>query len=77
MVRSGRLVSVVSLSVKFVVNVTGNIDNGTECIQKGFCEVACDLNITLPISLSLKVNKTSVVGLVHNLNLAEIEVKIV
>lgn len=74
LIRSGRIVTVFSLSVKFVVNVTGSISNATECIEKKQCEIACDLNITLPLSMALKLNKTDIVGLLHSASLYGVEV---
>lgn len=34
MIRSGRIVTVLSLSIKFVVNVNGNSSEGSQCILK-------------------------------------------
>lgn len=56
LVRSGRIVTVISLSVKFVVNVTESIQNRTQCIEEKGCVVACNLNMTLPLSLALNLN---------------------
>lgn len=55
LIRSGRIVTVLSLSIKFVVKLTDKPVNASECIAKGECVVACDLNMTLPLSLSLKI----------------------
>jgi hypothetical protein len=74
MIRSGRFVSVLSLSVKFVVNNTGKIANATECIEKKACIVACDLNMTLPLSLAMNINKKTIRAIVHSLSFHDIQV---
>jgi len=56
LVRSGRIVTVISLSVKFVINVTETIQDRTQCIEEKGCVVACNLNMTLPLSLALNLN---------------------
>ena len=63
-----------SLSVKFVVNVTGTTPNVTDCLVRKDCVTACDLNITLPLSLSLQMNKTDLLGFIQSVALHQIEV---
>jgi len=55
LIRSGRLISVLSLSIKFVVNVTGEIVDPVECIKEKGCAIACDLNMTMPLSVALNL----------------------
>lgn len=55
LIRSGRIVTVMSLSIKFVVKLTDKPLNETECIGNGECVIACDLNMTLPLSLALRI----------------------
>jgi hypothetical protein len=66
LVHSGRIVTVINLSIKFVVNVTENVSNIDECLRQHACEVATDLNMTLPLSLSLKMNLKTIVGMLHS-----------
>lgn len=73
-VRAGRVFTVMSLSVKFVVNVTGSTSNVTDCIEKSDCVIACDLNMTLPLSASVKLNKTDIKGLLQSVSLYDIQV---
>lgn len=70
--------TVLSLSIKFVVNVTG--DSSTtdvnKCLEKQACVVATDLNMTLPLSATLKLNSTSVQGLLHSAAFYDVRVHI-
>ena len=72
--RSGRMVTAMSLSVKFVVNTTKTIHDTKECIDAGKCIVACDLNLTLSASLILKVEQQLVHGLIHSVSVYEVGV---
>ena len=72
--RSGRMVSALSLSVKFVVNLTNSAIETDECIKTAKCVVACDLNLTLSASLILKIKQRIVHGLIHTLSIYEIGV---
>ena len=65
-VRSGRIVTVLSLSVKFVVDLEGNSTNKTQCIEDQDCVVACDLNMTIPLSLALKASLTTITAMLHS-----------
>lgn len=74
LVRSGRLVTVVSLSVKFAVNVTEKPLAPEKCLQSGDCVVACDLNMTLPLSVSLRTGSRLALGLLHHAAFYDISV---
>jgi heterodisulfide reductase subunit A-like polyferredoxin len=74
LIRSGRIVSVLSFSVKFVVKLTKKPMSTTECLAAGDCVVACDLNITLPLSLALNINSEKVVGLLQSLSIYSVDV---
>ena len=69
LIRSGRIVTVLSLSIKFVVKLTDRKVNTSECISSGDCVVATDLNMTLPLFLAMRLNEQNVVGLLHSVNL--------
>ena len=77
MVRSGRIVTVVSLSVKFVINVTETIQDRTQCIEEKGCVVACNLNMTLPLSLALNLNETFAQGMLHGVSFYDIQVSLI
>ena len=72
--RSGRMVTALSLSAKFVVNLTSTAMETDECIKTGKCVVACDLNLTLTASLILKVKQQIIHGLIHGLSIYEVGV---
>lgn len=74
LIRSGRIVTVISLSVKFAVNVTEKFLTPEECLKTGDCVVACDLNMTLPVSLALKLGSKLAMGLLHNAAFYDIKV---
>jgi len=77
LIRSGRLVSIISLSVKFVVNIAGKTNDATECLLKNECVVACNLNITLPLSLSLSITALKLYrALIHTASFYDISVSI-
>jgi len=40
-----------------------------ECIASGDCVVATDLNMTLPLSLAMRLNEQNIVGLLHSVSL--------
>lgn len=61
--------------MQFVVNVTGRGDSVDECVGKGDCVVACDLNVTLPLSAALYGSGGLYLnGLVNYVGVEEIEV---
>jgi hypothetical protein len=76
LVHSGRIVTVLSLSIKFVVNVTGDASTSdvNKCIEAKACVVGTDLNMTLPLSLALKVNSTTVLGMLHSASFYDVSV---
>lgn len=75
-IRAGKIVAAVSLSIKFVVNVTGRAeDDAKTCLLNGDCTIACDLNATLPIAAALHVDKGSVLhGLLHSITIEQLYV---
>lgn len=77
LIRSGRLVTVLSLSVKFAVNVTGKPLSAEDCLKSGDCVVACDLNMTLPVSVALKLGSKLAFGLLHHAAFYDISVKLI
>ena len=74
MIKSGRIITVLSLSVKFAVNVTGKNLTPEQCLQSGDCVVACDLNMTLPVSIALKLGDKLAMGLLHHAGFYDISV---
>ena len=70
-IRGGKIVAAVSLSIQFVVNVTGKAeDDAKNCLKSGDCVVACNLNATLPLSAALHINSGSVAhGLLHSITI--------
>jgi len=76
LVHSGRIITVLSLSIQFVVNVTGDASTTDvkKCLKAQACVVATDLNMTLPLSLALKVNSTTVLGLLHSASFYDVSV---
>jgi hypothetical protein len=74
LLRSGRLVTVLSLSVKFGVNLTGKPLPADQCLASKDCLIACDLNMTLPLSASLKAGSKLAYGLLHSANFYDISV---
>jgi hypothetical protein len=77
LIRSGRLVTVLSLSIKFVVKLTDMQVKTTDCIASGDCVVATDLNMTLPLSLAMQLNEENVMGLLHSVSIHEVSVFLV
>lgn len=63
-----------SLSIKFVVNVTETIQDRKQCIEEQGCVVACDLNMTLPLSMSLNLNISHALGLLHSVSFYDAQV---
>jgi hypothetical protein len=64
--------------VKFVVNVTGKTSDVAECIEKGNCVVACNLNMTLPLSLAMSITSLKMYrALIHTLSFYDIQVVVV
>ena len=61
----------ISLSIQFVVNVTGKAgDDAKNCLANRDCVVACNLNATLPLAAALHINSGSVVhGLLHSITI--------
>jgi hypothetical protein len=74
LIRSGRIVTVLSLSVKFAVNVTGKPLPADECLKTGDCVIACDLNMTLPVSVAAKLGSKLALGLLHHASFYDISV---
>ena len=75
LIRSGRIVTVINLAVKFVVNITQNPhEDADQCIKSKGCIIACNLNMTLPLSLSLRLNQRSAFGLLHTAQFYSIDV---
>jgi hypothetical protein len=74
LIRSGRIVTVLSLSVKFGVKLTDKVMPIDACLASGDCVIACDLNMTLPVSVSLKVGSKVALGLLHNAAFYDISV---
>lgn len=74
MIRSGRIVTVLSLSVQFAVNVTGKPLPADQCLKSGDCVIACNLNMTLPVSLALKLGNKVAIGLLHQASFYDISV---
>ena len=54
-IRNGKMVTAISLSIKFVVNNTGKVEPIHDCIKGGRCIIACDLNATLPFSAVIHI----------------------
>lgn len=76
-IRSGRMITTLSLSVRFVVNNTGVPgQNETQCIAEGKCIVACNLNMTLPLSAAVKVDRNLLYGLIHAVSFYDITVHV-
>ena len=64
-----------SLSIKFMVNNTGKTSDVNECIAAGDCIEACDLNMTMPLSIAFKIEKdNTLIGLLHTLTFHSIDV---
>lgn len=59
-----------------MVNVTGDASTTDvhKCLAAGACVTATDLNMTLPLSLALKVNSTTVQGLLHSASFYDVSV---
>jgi hypothetical protein len=74
LVRSGRLVTVFSLSVKFGVRLKGNLPED-QCLALGDCIIACDLNMTLPVSVTVKAGSRLAFGLLHHASFYDISVR--
>lgn len=77
LVRSGRIVTAISLSVTFVVITQGNIHdvkNVTQCFNTKQCVSACNFNMTLPLSLPLKMDLNTIQGLLHSANFYDISI---
>jgi hypothetical protein len=74
LVRSGRLVTVLSLSVKFVVKFNKKFLPLNLCLASKECVIACDLNMTLPLSVSFKTGSKMAFGLLHSANFYDISV---
>lgn len=74
LIRSGRIVTVLSLSIKFAVNVTGAPLPMDQCLASGDCVIACDLNMTIPVSVALKLGSKLAFGLLHNAGFYDISV---
>lgn len=73
-IRNGRIVAALSLSVKFVVNVTASVNQtAVECLETGDCVIATDLNITLPLAIAAHIDSGSIMhGLVHSISIEKI-----
>lgn len=75
--RNGKIIGLISLSAKFVVNVTGDIDTSDvkECLNQEKCVVGCNLNITLPLSAAIYIEAGSILkGLIHSVGIEELGV---
>lgn len=62
-----------SLSAQFIVNATGKGENQTtqECLDKGQCLMACNLNITALLSVGVKVGEGNLAsGLLDSIEIA-------
>lgn len=76
-VRNGKISAVLSVSIKFVVYLTG--DSSTyevhDCIKSKDCVVGCNLNITIPFSAALYIESGALLkGLIHNVGIEKLEV---
>lgn len=73
-IRSGRMPMAISMSIKFVVNNTDKSGNVTDCLMRGDCIQACDLNFTIALSVAINVQANLLQGLIQSLNIYSIDV---
>jgi hypothetical protein len=75
-IRDGRILSALSVSIKFVVNETGSeLQPVQECINQGKCVVAADLNATIPFSIAINIGaENTLTGLVQTMGIDQLEV---
>ena len=75
--RNGKIIGLISLSAKFVVNVTGDVDTSDvkECLNQQKCVIGCNLNLTLPVSAAAYIESGSILkGLIHSVGIEEVGV---
>ena len=71
------MVAALSLSVKFVVNVTQDTSDKDvyECLANGNCVVGCDLNMTIPLSAALGIHNGPLLkGLINSITVSSIQI---
>jgi hypothetical protein len=75
LIRSGRFITALSVSVDFIVNNTGSTADVNECLKNRDCIIATELNITLGVSASVRsgqINTWS--GLLQSIYVYDIQV---
>ena len=75
LIRSGRIITALSISVDFIVNNTGTTADLNVCLKNGDCILATELNITLGASASVRSGQINIwSGLIQSIYVYEIQV---